>query len=392
MACVSSYTSALGYRARQAVLRGDVQAFDELMEEAADTLPRHPYDNPKRTVLTHFLDFGGSDLFFPMIEKWRAKDWISDNMTCAIHRARYRGVVDKDPDEALRAADVCLDRARIAAGDPDRRWEIDACLEEAPFLTYTSTTAIARYIAMTGDQAEPYLFRAGLLEGMTTMFLQDPGIRRANDPTVAKEKAYADSLEQLNTIEKRFDAILKEARRTSEQTLVAGATAVGALEIERVSIVHGRSYFGRILASGTPDDGDLVWGWVRAVKSRKRMGRLEPMGLYDRRREPEGDAYWYLCTSAPERVSEKTAKLTAVSVMAREEAQDKEALRASSCDEKAAGMPLPNIHGPFPIEVTARAAVTASVAASLGEGATVQLDLKRRISVPKGVHKSAMLD
>src|SRR5687768_3022809 len=95
MACVSSYTSALGYRARQAVLRGDVQAFDELMEEAADTLPRHPYDNPKRTVLTHFLDFGGSDLFFPMIEKWRAKDWISDNMTCAIHRARYRGVVDK---------------------------------------------------------------------------------------------------------------------------------------------------------------------------------------------------------------------------------------------------------------------------------------------------------
>ena len=51
-------------------------------------------------MLTHFLDLAGDPLFFPYIEDWMAKGWVSDTMTCAIHRARFRSTREKDPEDA----------------------------------------------------------------------------------------------------------------------------------------------------------------------------------------------------------------------------------------------------------------------------------------------------
>ena len=110
------YTSALGFRARQAVMRNDAAAFKDLMEEAADTLPAGPLDNPEKTVLTHFLDLAQDPLFFPMVEEWMAKGWIGDDMTCAVFRAHYKAEIDRHPEAAQKSAARASDRARRRAG------------------------------------------------------------------------------------------------------------------------------------------------------------------------------------------------------------------------------------------------------------------------------------
>jgi hypothetical protein len=375
--CVSSYSSALGYRARQAVVRGDVDAFDELMEEAADTTPKGVFDNPKRTVLTHFLDFGGSDRFFPMIDAWRKKGWISDLMTCAIHRARYRGTIAKDRDEAERAADVCLDEARKGAADPEKRWAIEACLDEAPFLTVDSTIALSRFILLAADASEPFLFREGLMRGMTTVYLQDPGILRANDPRMPKDTAVEKSKAQLADATRRFESILSAVRPGSDGTLVAGATAFGALEIERVNLGFQRSFLSRYAESELPEDSDLAWAWVRSIKARDRINRLDVLGIYDRKREPAKDAYWYLCFD--ERKDGSKVTLDAVSLQMKDQETPREALRQKECVDPKANAVLPTILGPYPLEVTARAAATASVARALGPQAEIRVLLNRRV-------------
>lgn len=244
-ACIPSYTNALGYRSRQAALRGDVEIFDALMEEAADTTPSGPLDNPKKTVLRTSSTSAASDWFFPLIEAWRAQGWVSDTMTCAIDRARWRGTAASSPDEADRAADVALDRAGTAAADPDCRWEVEACLAEAPFLVQSSTKAIDRFVALSVDLAEPPLFRAGLLDGMTTLWLQDPGILRVNEPSLSKEEATRRSLAQLEQARARFE-VIGAARRGSDATVLAGGMAPRGPRVERVSQAHGRSFPRRL--------------------------------------------------------------------------------------------------------------------------------------------------
>lgn len=319
------------------------------MIEAAETLPSHPRDNPKRTVLTHFLDFGGDPRFFEIIEQWKNNGWVSENMECAIERARYRGTISTDPEEAERAANACVALARAAADDADRRWVLEACLEDAPFLTRTSTIAIARFIEITADPTEPYLLRAALLDGMTRVFLQDAGTRVVNDPKIKKPAAIAASKQQLAETQARFLSILRAAQATAEPGLLSGATAFGAIELERVSMTHGRSLIGSFAAGDAPDDHDLAWGWVRAMKSKKRNARYEAMGLWDRKREPQGDAYWYVCLKDRE----------GITVLAEQEAPDKEVLRAKYCEQST------SIHGPYPLEVSARAAVTSSTSAQI---------------------------
>jgi hypothetical protein len=370
-----SYTRALGYRSRQAVLRGDIDAFDELMEEAADSTPKGVFDNPKRTVLTHFLDFGGSDRFFPMIDKWKQKGWVNEFMTCAIHRARYRGVAEKDPVEADRAADVCLDEARKGAADPEKRWAIEACLDEAPFLTLDSTVALSRYIALASDVAEPFLFREGLIRGMTSTFLQDPGILRANDPTMPKDLAVRKAKAQLEEVTRRFESILGAVRPNTDATLVAGASAFGALEIERVNVGFQRSFVARYAESDLPEDSDLAWAWVRSIRARDRVKRLDPLGLYDPKREPPKDNYWYLCFER--RPEGKQIILDAISVLMKESV-NRESLREKECVDPKTNAMLPAIIGPYPLEVTARAAATSSVASALGADADVRVKLLRR--------------
>jgi hypothetical protein len=357
--CVSSYTDALGYRARKAAIARDIDVFQELMLEASETLPSHPRDNPKRTVLTHFLDFGGDPHFYEIIEAWKEKGWVSDNMDCAIHRARYRGLIAFDPLEAELAADNCVGLAREAAPDPERRWVIEACLEEAPFLTRTSTIAVERFIAVAADPSEPYVLRAGVLDGMTHLFLQDPGTLRVNDPKMSREAAIAQSKAQLEEVEARFVSIVRAIQTTAEPGLISGATAFAAAELERVSQWHGKSFFGAFASADSPDDQDLAWGWTRAMKSKKRTARLEHLAFWDRKREPQGDAYWYVCASA------SGNKREAITVLAESAVADLEALRERECKTSSKAATLTEIFGPYPLESSAKMSVTASTSAQL---------------------------
>lgn len=354
---MSTYTDALGYRARKAAIARDIGAFEELMLEASETLPSHPRDNPKRTVLTHFLDFGGDPHFYEVIEAWKEKGWVNDNMDCAIHRARYRGMIAQDPVEAETAADLCVGLAREAAPDAERSWVIDACLEEAPFLTRASTVAIERFIAVAADPSEPMALRAGVLDGMTHVFLQDPGTLRANDPKLPSEAAIAQSKAQLEQVETRFENIVRAIRATTEPVLITSASAFGAAELERVNLWHGKSFFGRFATAESPDDRDLAWGWTRAMKSKKRTARLEHLAFWDRKREPAGDAYWYVCAA------DRGSKRDAITVLAETEALDREALRAREC--KIGNEVLESIYGPYPLESSAKMAVTSSTSAQL---------------------------
>lgn len=340
--CASGYRSALGYRARHAVLSNDVEAFPGLMAEAAGTTPRHAYDNPKRTVLSHFLDLGGSERFFPIIDAWRARGWVDDTMTCAIHRARWKGVFATNPEEADRVAGVCLDRARSSAVDPERSWEVSACLAEAPFLTQSSTAALAPFLDLAADPTEPLAFRAGILEGITHVYLQDPAYMVAQDGKLALDDARTRAVSAYDATERRFRAVVARVRSTTDTTLLAGGTAFGALELERVSLALGRSFFDAFLASGIADDEDIVWGWVRASKARPRQSRLDTLGLFDRRLEPAGDAYWFACLP----VSTSSAAATMV-------------LRRTPEPACPAGR---RALGPYPLQATARGAAKAMVA------------------------------
>lgn len=380
-ACAASYEGALGYRARHAALAGDAAAFDALMEEAAGVLPGSPLDNPKRTVLTHFLDLAGSDLFFPMIEAWTEKGWVPEAMTCAIHRARFRGTLERDPAEAERAAGVCVDRARAAALDGDRSWEIEACLDEAPFLTRTSTAAVWPYVELASLSTEPFGLRAGLLSGLTKLYLQDPATLRVNDPSLSREESIRRARARLDPLSARFRQIIGRLVHDSELPLLAGATAFGALELERVHLALGESLAGRYATSELPAESDLAWGWVRAMKAKKRIPRLENLGLWDRRREPAGDAYWYLCARAPVARADGTLGVEAAVVLALERSADPEALRRAHCPVLGPAEPLPSLHGPFPLAEVARGTVTASISAA--RGAPVSVHVARRVMPPR---------
>jgi hypothetical protein len=345
----AGYKSAFGYRAHEAAKAKDAAAFEELMEKAATSAPAFAGDNPIRTVLTHFLDLGGDDRFLPMIEAWKKRGWVDEAQTCAIERARYRGVVARDPVEAARAADVCIFRARAAATEKDRRWELGDCLEGAPFLLETSTATLERFLAIAADNAESDPLREALLDGMTHVFLQDPDTLVTNGEP-SRDKATEVSSKQLASTASRFEAILTAVKETTDPTLLARSTAFGALEIERVSESLGRSHLEARIQSHDPIDRDLVWAWVRALKAKERVGRFDTLGIFDRIKEPVDDAFWYLCT-APDPARKR---LTAMAVLAKAPVPDPEALRTSTCVDKKSGAILPNIDGPFPLESTAR--------------------------------------
>lgn len=358
--CVSSYRDALGYRARQAALRGDVEAFDALMLEAAEEKPRSPLLKPRRTVLTHFLDLAGHDRFFAVIDGWRAKGWVSDNLTCAIHRARYRHTLTSDPAEAQRAAGICLERARAAAYAGGRSWELEACLDGAHFLTRTSTHALVPYLRVASDPAEPRALRAALLEGMTKVYLQDVNLRVTNHPELPVAGHQARALAQRRAAEARFVAIVEAVRGAVDEVLLAAGTAYGALELERASLTEPSSFLWRYaLSSGAPERVDLAFAWVRVAKSRKEDRRHASLAIWNRKVEPARDAYWYACLEAP-RVepvfSSAQVEVTPLRALAR---ADEAAVAA--CARLGASRRL---LGPAPLKATLRGSVTSSVAAA----------------------------
>lgn len=383
--CVG-YQSALGFRARRAVLENDAARFEDLMEEAADTTPAGPLDNPELTVLTHFLDLAGDPLFFPYIEDWMKKGWVSDTMTCAIHRARFRAMRDKDPAEAERAAEVCVRRARTASTDPELSWEVERCLEEAPFLVDTSTAGLLPYLKMVAEPTEPVKFRYGLLDGMTRVYISSPARIASNDSSLTREQAAAIAREHVERQVARLDFIIETVRPFVDATLLASATARGVLEVESVSIALGKSYVGPYATSAEPYYRDVAWGWLRAQKNRKRVNRIAALGLYNRANETRKDVYWYFCSrrGGDESATSGAGVLgplnivEAISIRKKQPVEDVEALRKQTCIDE--GEVYPSISGPYPLEATGRGSVTASVAASLGdEKIRTTLLLRKRI-------------
>jgi hypothetical protein len=361
--CVHGYQDALGYRARQAVLRGDVDAFEALMAEASEDKPRSPLLKPQRTVLTHFLDLAGDPRFFGVIEGWRARGWVDEALTCAIHRARYRHTRDTDLDEAERAAEVCLQRARAAAYTPDRSWEVEACLDEAPFLTETSTAALAPYLEVVLEATEPRALKRALLEGMTKVYLQDVHIRATNAPELPRAGHRAEAEAQMEAAARRFIALVEAVRGSTDTALLAAGTAFGALELERAYLTERRSFlFEYALASGDPERRDLAFAWVRAMKAREKDLRLDSLGLWDRNREPAKDAFWYGCVGAPE-VSPAFGSARVALRPVRAKALAEPAAVAARC---GGGMGPERVMGPSPMQVSLRGSVTASVAEQWG--------------------------
>lgn len=355
--CVASYQDALGYRARRAALRGDVEAFEGLMAEASEEKPRSPLLKPQRTVLTHFLDLAGDPRFFATIERWRAKGWVSDNLTCAIHRARFRHTRASDPDQAQRAAQVCLDRARAAAYSGERSWEIEACLDEAPFLTVTSTVDLQPYLEVVADAAEPRAVRRALLDGMTKLYLQDVNIRATNAPDLPRAGHRARAQAQREAVEARLLALLSPLEGHLDTALLAAGTDFGALELERASLTEGTSFLWRYaLATGDPEAVDLVFAWVRSMKRRQKNLRLTSLGLWNRKLEPGRDAYWYACLARPR--IEPAFGSARVQVAPLRSIERKDAAAKATCDKLGPGRSL---LGPFPMKATLRGSVTASV-------------------------------
>ncbi|MBK8014953.1 MAG: hypothetical protein IPK13_26850 [Deltaproteobacteria bacterium] len=361
----AGYTSGLGFRARQAVLRGDVQAFSELMEEAADTDPVGPLDNPTKTVLTHFLDLADRREFFDFVQDWLAKGWVSDDMTCAIHRAHFRKAVEVDPASAQRSAETCVARARAASEDPERSWELKVCLDEAPFLVDTSTRTLAPYIKLAAAPTEPLRFRAALIEGMTRVDITSATRLRDNTPAMTPEESVVRARQAAAKQAKRIDWVLAELQPYLDTATLAAATARGVLEVENVSVAVGESYIDRFALSSEPIERDLAWAWVRAMKNKKRIDRIAGLGLWSRRREKKSDVYWYICARPPE--IEKGGSLgvfrriDAITVRVPKPVDDPEALRLKTCLGPKDSEPYPSILGPLPLETTARGALAEAV-------------------------------
>ena len=359
--CVAHYTDGLGYRAHQAVLRRDLPEFEHLMEEAAHKVPSFPREKPKRTVLTHFLDLAGDPHFVSIVEHWQAKGWVDETQTCAIHRARYRHTREIRPEEAAQAAEICVDRARAAAYAADRAWEVEACLDEAPFLTETSTQTLIPYLEMVGDAAEPRRFRHALLQGMTTAFLQDRMIRHLNQPEVPEEVLRAQAEAQWASARARFVAIVEAVRSGADGVLVGAGSALGALELERVALTEGTSFMARYaLDAAEPERSDLAWAWVKSIKTQPVIRRFEGLGLWDRRLEPEGDAFWYVCGKTHEDPVFGRADVRMGLVGAQVRLSPREVLAEPDCDTDAW------VRGPFPLAVTARGAVIDGVKTETG--------------------------
>jgi len=355
------YRGALGYRSRQAVLRGDAAAFEALMEEAATRPPKGEYDKPKKTVLTHFLDLAGDDRYFEMIERWRAKGWVPEDMTCPIHRARFAATVQSDPAGAWRAAEVVMQTARAASGDPTQAWALEVCLLNARFLVGTSTAALGPILAVAADPTEPRRFRHALLEGLTRVEITGFGRRLGNEPQLglagAAEVTRALALDRAA----RLLWLLDTLEGVVDSALLAAGTAQGGLEIENALWPLGDSLLAELAESDRPSRRALPWQWVRVMKARRMVERQAGLLIWSRRREPETDAYWFACLSAPRPPGDREgapaprpadAVLDLRLVLGHRPDISVDEVRSQRC---APGR-WAEVIGPYPLRVTARAA------------------------------------
>ena len=335
------------------------------MIEAADTTPSHAWDNPRRTVLSHFFDLAADARYFAVIHEWSERGWVPDAMTCAIHRARHRAIAKTDPLEASRVAAICIERARRAAVDAERAWELDACLDDASFLTETSTIVLEPHLRVAADPTEPRILRERMLFGMTHVFLRDSWTRRANDPELSLDEARRRARTEFEIMSGRHDAIVQAVSPTMDVALLAAGTAIGALEIERVAMEFGSSLVARRASSPEPASRDLAWAWVRLAKATKEIPRLASLGIWRRSIEPPGDVHWYMCVEdvvskanehaahpAPSRIVRALALRSGVALEPR---------HARAICSREAAFEVRNVVGPQPLAATLRLAATSSL-------------------------------
>lgn len=375
--CVSvGYEGAIGYRSRQAALQKNVDEFRVLMEEASETEPKSRLDNPKKTVLTHFLELADSPEFLAIVEEWNAKGWVDDDMVCPVYRAHFAAHHARAPEAAARSADVVMSRARSVAGDETRGWELDLCLLEAPMLVETATAALAGYLEMATDPGEPEAFRRGLLRGLTFREGFGPrerwGVTSTLTPDQRRLRAEREALGWRDRLAWVLEALSGEVPPTE----LAIASARGALEVEAVLAGFGESFVAGYAESARPDHQAWAWGWVRAMKHRSQVDHLAGLGLWDPAREPRADAYWYLCAAPPG--PPKPGPLgPRVTIDAR-------TLRAAAhLEAPRAGFtpacPAENVLvGPYPLEQVARTAARAAAAAELEAQARIVVRVRDR--------------
>ena len=355
--------SALGFRARRAVLENRFEAFDDLMKEASEATPTGPLDNPTKTVLTHFLDFAGDPRFLTRIADYRASGWIPDEMFCAIRRAHFAAVQSHDPEAAWVSAQLCFKRARKAATEPDRGWEVEACLAEAPFLIQTSTAVAGVWLAHAAHPAEPEVLRLALLDGLTRVDLSGPPVRWGVDPPSSGETRRAWLVKQAQRQTDRLRWVFTELQeRNVPVPFAAAATARGVLEIESILAGLGDSFIADYAAHPDTYPQQLAWAWTAAMKRRPPHPSIEPLGVWDRHREPPGPAFWYVCRPdsrlfrEPSR-TESREPIPITSVRLAERAP-RHHVHTTFCPATS----ISNILGPFPLEIIATTAMRRALA------------------------------
>jgi hypothetical protein len=364
------------------VLANDVEGFRDLMEEAADTTPKGPLDNPKKTVLTHFLDLAEDPRFFPYIDEWRAQGWVAEDMLCSIHRAHARENWETNREAAWRSVEMCMATAREASKNAEKSWQVADCLEEAHFLTQTSTLSLVPFVERVADPLEPLKFRVALLDGMTRIPVSGPDRRQMHDAKLSRAEAVAQAEAQLSSVEARYEWIVTAVKPMLEAGILASGTAVGAMEIEEASVALGRSYVGKYALSESPGDVDLAWAWIRTMKNKKKNNTLLSLGIWDRNKETKEDMYWYFCVRPAETKSAAASPLgpmnllDAISIRAKERAPDPEILRSKHCVGPKTGE-YQKIWGPFPLESIGRSTIIG--AAKSESTARPAVVLKKRV-------------
>lgn len=366
------YQGAVGYRSRQAALQGDAAAFGPLMEEAAEAEPKSRLDNPKKTVLTHFLDLAADPGFLPTVRAWEARGWVDADMVCPVHRAYFGAHMAEA--EAQASARLCVDRARAASlrGDDE---EVARCLLLAPFLVDTATTALVPYLATATDPAEPEPFRQAVLRGLTFRDGFEEKARWGVTATTTPDAQRTATAAGARRWARRLEWLLDTLGPRVPPTELAMASARGALEVEQALEGLGEGFVSAYAEDPRPERRALAWGWARAMKAQAPVEGLAGLGVWDRGREPAGDAYWYVCAEPPvskpgRRGPRWTARGTSLAAPGPLDAPP-----PTGCPAGATWV------GPYPLEAVARTAAAARLGAAVG--ARVRLSITARLSLPE---------
>jgi len=381
LACASGcvtvgYEGALGYRSRNAAEQQDAQAFVELMEEASEAEPKSRLDNPKKTVLTHFLDLAKDPAYLQTIDAWNAKGWIDEDMICPVYRAHFGAHAQSSPKQAQASAQLCLQRARAASLAKDRAWEVDLCLMGAPFFTKTSTPTLQPYLQMATSPDEPEPFRRAMLKGLTFREDFSPRERWGVTSTLTPDAQKLFTHRQARQWQRRLTWLLDTLQDKVPATELAIASARGVMEVEQVMNSRGQSFVARYAASEDPVRRQWAWAWVRALKHAEPVDHLGGLGIWDRGREPSGDAYWYIC-HGPAVLNE--GGVLGPRYVAEARSLQSQVRLAGGPDAPAMACAAPEQQiGPFPLEQIARAVAVQQLKASLPTGARVIVRITTR--------------